>query len=59
MTGNLYYDLNGERWTILDFHSKITFSSEISDEKVLEYCRKFEAYMSLVPYELGEEVEQF
>lgn len=28
MTGNLYYDLNGERWTILDFHSKITFSSE-------------------------------
>ena len=32
---------------------------EISDEKVLEYCRKFEAYMALVPYELGEEVEQF
>lgn len=38
---------------------------EISDEKVLEYCRKFEAYMSLVPYELGkecglgEEVEHF
>lgn len=28
MTDNLYYDLNGERWTILDFHSKITFSSE-------------------------------
>lgn len=28
---------------------------EISDEKVLEYCRKFEAYMSLVPYELGKE----
>ena len=28
MTGNLYYDRNGERWTILDFHSEIKFSSE-------------------------------
>ena len=28
MTGNLYFDRNGERWTILDFHSEIKFSSE-------------------------------
>ena len=28
MNANLYYDCNGESWTILDFHSSITFSSE-------------------------------
>ena len=28
MNANLYYDCNGESWTILDFHSSITFSTE-------------------------------
>lgn len=28
MNANLYYDWNGESWTILDFHSSITFSTE-------------------------------
>ena len=28
MNANLYYECNGESWTILDFHSSITFSSE-------------------------------
>ena len=28
MNANLYYDCNGESWTILDFHSCITFSTE-------------------------------
>ena len=28
MNANLYYDCDGESWTILDFHSSITFSSE-------------------------------
>ena len=28
MNANLYYDCSGESWTILDFHSSITFSSE-------------------------------
>ena len=27
MNANLYYDCYGESWTILDFHSSITFSS--------------------------------
>ena len=25
MKANLFYDCNGESWTILDFHSSITF----------------------------------
>ena len=28
MKANLYYDCNGDSWTILDFHSSITFSTE-------------------------------
>lgn len=28
MVANLYYDCNGESWTILDFHSQITFTTE-------------------------------
>lgn len=28
MEANLYYDCNGERWSILDFHSRITFTTE-------------------------------
>lgn len=28
MNANLHYDCNGESWTILDFHSSITFSTE-------------------------------
>ena len=28
MNANLYYDCNGKSWTILDFHSSITFSTE-------------------------------
>lgn len=28
MVGNLYYDCNGETWTILNFHSEISFSTE-------------------------------
>lgn len=28
MTGNLYYDCNGETWTILNFNSEISFSTE-------------------------------
>lgn len=28
MVGNLYYDCNGESWTILNFHSEISFSTE-------------------------------
>lgn len=28
MTGNLYYSCNGEHWSILDFHSEITFTTE-------------------------------
>ena len=28
MKANLFYDCNGESWTILDYHSSITFSTE-------------------------------
>lgn len=35
MTANLYYDCNGESWTILDFHSSITFSSERAERLIV------------------------
>ena len=28
MIGNLYYDCNGNTWTILNFHSQISFTTE-------------------------------
>lgn len=28
MEANLYYDSKGERWSILDFHSRISFTTE-------------------------------
>ena len=28
MEANLYYDCKGERWSILDFHSRISFTTE-------------------------------